>query len=137
VEFRQDNHSFSARPGTLRGLHFQISPAAQGKLVRVISGEIFDVVVDVRPGRTFGRWTSVRLSAQDATLLWIPEGYAHGFQTLVRDTAVLYKTTAEYSPEHERGIAWNDPTLAVPWPFAQAFISARDQDWPTLSAAFA
>jgi dTDP-4-dehydrorhamnose 3,5-epimerase len=135
AEFFQDNHSFSNRPGTLRGLHFQIAPAAQGKLVRVISGSVFDVVVDLRPGRTFGRWASVTLSGDD-TMLWVPEGFAHGFQSLVPATSVLYKTTAEYSPALERGIIWSDPTLAIPWPIAEPLLSDRDRRWPPLAAAF-
>ena len=135
AEFRQDNHSFSARVGTLRGLHFQIAPAAQGKLVRVLSREVFDVVVDLRDGPAFRRWASVKLAAADSTMLWIPEGFAHGFQTVVSDTAVTYKTTAEYSPEHERGIRWDDPELAIPWPIADPILSERDRTWPSLSRA--
>ena len=136
-DFRQDNQSFSARAGTLRGLHFQIAPAEQGKLVRVIAGAVFDVVVDIRPGPTFGRWTSVRLEAAEPTVLYVPEGFAHGFQTIAPDTGVLYKTTAEYSPAHERGILWSDPTLAIPWPIAEPTLSPRDTRWPTLASAFA
>ncbi len=135
TEFRQDNHSLSSRAGTLRGLHYQTAPAAQGKLIRVIAGSIFDVVVDLREGGRFGRWTSFTLTAEDSTMLWVPEGFAHGFQTLAPDTALLYKTTAEYSPEHERGILWSDPTLAIPWPIAEPLLSERDRHWPTLSAA--
>lgn len=135
ADFRQDNHSFSSHSGTLRGLHFQIAPAAQGKLVRVIAGKIFDVVVDIRRGSALGRWASVTLSADEPMMLWVPDGYAHGFQTLVPDTAVTYKTTAEYSPEHERGVHWADPTLAIPWPIAEPLISDRDRRWPTLSGA--
>jgi dTDP-4-dehydrorhamnose 3,5-epimerase len=135
ADFRQDNHSFSRRAGTLRGLHFQAAPATQAKLVRVVSGRIFDVAVDIRPGPTFGRWASVVLDADTPSLLWIPEGFAHGFQTLDADTAVLYKTTAEYSPDHERGVVWSDPTLAIPWPIAEPLLSDRDRRWPTLSTA--
>jgi len=133
AEFRQDNHSFSARPGTLRGLHFQVAPAAQGKLVLVLSGEIFDVVVDLRNGATFGRWASVKLSGSEPTMLWVPEGFGHGFQTVAPDTAVTYKTTAEYSPAHERGILWSDPQLAIPWPIANPVLSDRDRTWPPLA----
>ena len=133
AEFVQENQSFSRLAGTLRGLHFQVAPAAQGKLVRPIAGEIFDVVVDVRPGASFGRWASVRLAASAPMMLWIPEGFAHGFQTLVPDTAVIYKTTAEYSPGHERGIRWDDPTLAIPWPIPDAVLSERDRKWPGLA----
>lgn len=137
AEFRQENHSFSRQAGTLRGLHYQVAPAAQQKLVRVIAGAIFDVIVDIRPGRTFGRWMSVRLSADEPLILYVPDGFAHGFQTLAPDTAVLYKTTTEYSPEHERGIHWADPSLAVPWPIGDPVLSERDRRWPMLSAAFA
>lgn len=135
VEFPQDNHSFSAQPGTLRGLHYQVAPAAQGKLVRAIAGEVFDVVVDIRRGPTFGRWATVSLSASEPRMLWVPEGFAHGFQTLVRDTAVLYKTTAEYSPQHERGIHWADPGLSIPWPIPEPVTSERDRRWPDLARA--
>ena len=121
----------------MRGLHYQVAPAAQQKLVRVIAGAIFDVIVDIRPGRTFGRWMSVRLSADEPLILYVPDGFAHGFQTLAPDTAVLYKTTTEYSPEHERGIHWADPSLAVPWPIGDPVLSERDRRWPMLSAAFA
>ena len=131
-EFRQDSHSVTKAKGAIRGLHYQIAPHAQGKLVRVIAGEIFDVVVDLRP-KTFGRWSSVRLSAREPALLWVPEGFAHGFQTLAADTTILYKLTNEYSKEHERGVAWNDPTLAIPWPLEASTISEKDRALPRLS----
>lgn len=125
--FVQDNHSRSARH-VLRGLHYQIRQP-QGKLVRVIAGEIFDVAVDLRrhsPG--FGRWEGVVLSAANKRQLWIPEGFAHGFLVLSEDAEVLYKTTAYWAPEHERCIAWNDPRLAIDWPLAGALprLSAKD-----------
>lgn len=134
ARFRQDNHSRSAERGTLRGLHYQLAPFAQGKLIRVLSGEIFDVAVDLREGSvTFGRWASTVLSAAESAMLWIPEGFAHGFQTLVPDTNVVYKTTAEYSNPHERGVRWDDPTLGIPWPIREPLLSPRDTQWPTLT----
>lgn len=125
--FVQDNHSFSAVAGTLRGLHFQVEPKAQGKLVRCLAGAIFDVAVDLRAGsRTYGRWVAAELRAEEAVMLWIPVGFAHGFQTLVPDTQVAYKTTAEYDPKTERGIRWDDPMLGIRWPDMQPKLSGRD-----------
>jgi dTDP-4-dehydrorhamnose 3,5-epimerase len=136
LEFRQDNHSLSAEAGTLRGLHYQTAPFGQGKLVRVVTGEIFDVAVDIRPAsRTFGRSLSIVLSARDPKMLWIPEGFAHGFQTLVANTEVMYKTTAEYSAPHERGIRWDDPALGIRWPIERPILSDRDKSWPVLTAS--
>jgi dTDP-4-dehydrorhamnose 3,5-epimerase len=133
-EFRQDNHSLSAVAGTLRGLHFQAAPFGQGKLVRVVAGEIFDVAVDIRPGsQGFGRWASIVLRASEFKMLWVPEGFAHGFQTVVPNTEVIYKTTAEYSAQHERGIRWDDPALNIRWPISSPILSDRDRRWPALS----
>ncbi len=115
-DFVQDNHSKSQR-GVLRGLHYQLPPMAQGKLVRVVQGEVFDVAVDVRRGSpTFGKWVGEVLSAENKRQLWIPAGFAHGFLTLSDTAEFLYKTTALYSPPHERCIAWDDPTIGVEWP---------------------
>lgn len=115
-EFVQDNHSVSAL-GVLRGLHFQLPPLSQGKLVRVAKGEVFDVAVDVRPtSSTFGRWVGATLSAANRRQLWIPEGFAHGFIALAEGTEFLYKTTRYYDPASERCIAWNDRTIGVNWP---------------------
>jgi len=137
ADFRQDNHSFSAEPGTLRGLHYQIAPFGQGKLVRVVSGEIFDVAVDIRSeSATFGHWISIVLSERDPRILWVPEGFAHGFQTLAGNTEVVYKTTAEYSAPHERGIRWDDPALGIPWPITRPILAERDKGWPVLSGQF-
>ena len=124
--FVQDNHSKSAK-GVLRGLHFQLSPKAQGKLVRVTAGAVWDVAVDIDPaspscGQSFG----LVLSAQNHTMLYIPPGYAHGFLTLEDASHFLYKCTADYSPEHERGYHWADPTLAVQWPFEDFGIGRDD-----------
>ncbi|THF57646.1 dTDP-4-dehydrorhamnose 3,5-epimerase [Pseudothauera rhizosphaerae] len=135
-EFVQDNHSRSVR-GVLRGLHYQMEPHAQGKLVRVVHGAVFDVAVDIRPGSpTFGRWVGETLSADNKLQLWIPPGFAHGFLTLSDTAECLYKTTDFYSPEHERCIAWNDPDLAIDWPLdgMQPVISAKDGQGGTLRA---
>ena len=134
----QDNQSLSRAAGTVRGLHFQIAPVAQGKLVRVLRGAIFDVVVDIRrdaPG--FGRFASAVLSAENGLQLYVPAGFAHGFCTLEPDSEVFYKVTAPYSPAHERGILWCDPALAIPWPVApeRAVLSDRDRAHPLLAAA--
>src|ERR1700674_3237754 len=115
--FVQDNDSVSATIGTLRGLHFQLPPFAQDKLVRVGRGRILDVAVDIRRSRpSFGRYVAVELSAQNWRQLLVPIGFAHGFVTLEPDTEVLYKTTANYSPDHDRGLAWADPDVGVKWP---------------------
>ena len=115
VDFVQDNHSKSSK-GVLRGLHYQLQPKAQGKLVRVIQGEVFDVAVDIRKSSpTFGQWVGVLLSAENKKQLWLPKGFAHGFITLSETAEFLYKTTDYYSKEHERAIRWDDPMLAIDW----------------------
>jgi dTDP-4-dehydrorhamnose 3,5-epimerase len=115
VDFVQDNHSASAR-GVLRGLHYQLT-GPQGKLVRAIAGEVFDVAVDLRRSSpTFGRWVAARLSAENKDMLWVPAGFAHGFLTLSERAEVIYKCTALYAPEDERVIAWNDPEVGIDWP---------------------
>ncbi|WP_422910576.1 dTDP-4-dehydrorhamnose 3,5-epimerase [Pseudomonas sp. MAC6] len=126
-EFVQDNHSRSQR-GVLRGLHYQVQQA-QGKLVRVTAGEVYDVTVDLRRSSpTFGKWVGTLLSAKNKRQLWIPEGFAHGFLVLSEFAEFLYKTTDYYAPEHERCIRWNDPTLAIDWPLDGApQLSAKDQ----------
>ncbi|PKO90717.1 MAG: dTDP-4-dehydrorhamnose 3,5-epimerase [Betaproteobacteria bacterium HGW-Betaproteobacteria-10] len=128
VEFVQDNHSKSAK-NVLRGLHYQVPPKAQGKLVRVVQGEVFDVAVDIRKGsKTFGHWAGLVLSAENKKQLWIPPGFAHGFLTLTDDAEFLYKTTDYYSPEHECCIAWNDPEIGIKWPLTAApQLSVKDQ----------
>src|SRR5690606_1552876 len=113
--FVQDNHSVSSR-GVVRGLHYQIPPHEQGKLVRVVSGAIFDVAVDLRPGPTRGQWTGVELTAKDRRQLWIPPGFAHGFLSLEHGTEVLYKTTAFWHRDSERTIRWDDPAIGIAWP---------------------
>ncbi|QLC73407.1 dTDP-4-dehydrorhamnose 3,5-epimerase [Pseudomonas sp. LPB0260] len=126
-EFVQDNHSRSQR-GVLRGLHYQVQQA-QGKLVRVTAGEVYDVAVDIRRASpTFGRWIGVQLSAENKRQLWVPEGFAHGFLVLSEFAEFLYKTTDYYAPAHERCIRWDDPSLAIDWPLVTApQLSAKDQ----------
>ena len=128
--FVQENHSSSAH-GVLRGLHFQRAPQAQSKLVRVLSGKIFDVAVDLRPGvPTTRRWVGVDLSADDRKLMYIPSWCAHGFCVLSERAEVVYHTSTEYSPQHEAGIMWNDPALGIKWPLAHPIVSDRDTRWP-------
>ncbi|WP_265438146.1 dTDP-4-dehydrorhamnose 3,5-epimerase, partial [Aeromonas salmonicida] len=125
VKFIQDNHSRSSQ-GVLRGLHYQLPPHAQGKLVRCIVGEVFDVAVDIREqSPTFGQWVGVTLSAENKRQLWIPEGFAHGFLTLSTAAEILYKTTNYYQPSHERSIIWNDNVLAIKWPFEKNIILSK------------
>ncbi|MFD2672714.1 dTDP-4-dehydrorhamnose 3,5-epimerase [Marinicrinis sediminis] len=132
--FIQDNHSYSERAGTLRGLHFQSEPYAQTKLVRVISGAIYDVAVDLRPdSRTYGKWEGIVLSAQNRKQLLIPKGFAHGFCTLSDHTEVLYKVDAYYAPESDSGILWNDEELGIDWPCTNPILSSKDQQLPPLS----
>ena len=134
-DFVQDNHSKSAK-NVLRGLHYQLPPKAQGKLVRVVAGEVFDVAVDIRKGSpTFGQWVGKVLSAENKLQMWIPAGLAHGFLVLSDSAEFLYKTTDYYAPEYERSIAWNDPALAIDWPI-QGFpsLSSKDAVAPPLSA---
>lgn len=136
VTFAQDNQSESSR-GVLRGLHYQLSPYAQGKLVRVVSGEILDVAVDLRSSsHTFGRWVSVHLNAENKKQLWVPEGFAHGFLTLSEKAIVLYKATNFYSPESERSVIWNDEDIGIQWPLMEEpILSTKDLNAPRLSEA--
>jgi dTDP-4-dehydrorhamnose 3,5-epimerase len=134
--FVQDNHSLSAASGTVRGLHCQIAPSVQGKLVRCVKGAIWDVAVDIRHGSaTFGQHVAAVLSAENWSQLWVPGGFLHGFCTLEPDTEVIYKVTADYDRAAERGVAWNDPTLALPWPVAaaDAVLSDKDRVLPPLA----
>lgn len=133
--FVQDNQSLSATVGTLRGLHFQTDPFAQGKLVRCTAGAVFDVAVDLRTGsRTFGKWVGVELSAEGANQLWIPSGFAHGFCTLQPDSVVSYKVTAYYRAEHDKGVLWNDPAIGIDWPATADAntLSAKDRVQPVV-----
>jgi dTDP-4-dehydrorhamnose 3,5-epimerase len=132
LPFAQENHSRSMR-GVLRGLHYQREPHGQGKLVRVVEGEVFDVAVDIRDGSpTYLQWEGVRLSAANRQCLYVPEGCAHGFCVLSQQAEVIYKTTAEYAPEYEDGIRWDDPSLRISWPIRNPTLSSRDAGWPAL-----
>jgi dTDP-4-dehydrorhamnose 3,5-epimerase len=135
LEFVQDNHSLSREIGTLRGLHFQAPPFAQVKLMRVIRSRVFDVAVDIRQNSpTYRRWVGVELSAENFRQFLIPVGFLHGFVTLEPDTEVLYKVSAPYSVEHDLGVAWNDPDIAIAWPkeAAHPILSDRDGKQPLL-----
>lgn len=135
-EFVQDNQSLSAEVGTVRGLHFQLNPRAQGKLVRCIVGAILDVAVDIRAGSpTFGRHVKAELTAENGCQLWIPSGFAHGFCTLEPNSILSYKVTDYYSAEHDRGLLWNDPDLAIEWPVEpeKAVLSTKDLAQPRLA----
>lgn len=134
--FVQDNFSHSARRGVLRGLHYQKEPRAQGKLVIVLRGKIYDVAVDIRRGSpTYGRWMAVELSQEEHTMLWVPPGFAHGFCVLSDGADILYKCTEEYAPELEAGIRWDDPDLAIPWPVENPVLSEKDARLPRLGEA--
>jgi len=134
--FVQDNQSFSAPQGTIRGLHFQIAPQAQAKLIRVLQGTILDVAVDIRSGSpTYRKYVAVTLDAENGEQLYIPHGFAHGFCTLTPDTMVAYKVDAYYSPAHDRALVWNDPDVGIDWPVlaAEAILSDKDRAAPRLS----
>jgi dTDP-4-dehydrorhamnose 3,5-epimerase len=138
ADFVQENHAFSAQRGVLRGLHFQTPPHAQGKLVRCVRGAVVDVAVDIRRGSpSFGRHVSVALSAENWRQVWIPPGFAHGYVTLEPNCEVIYKVTAYYHPASDRGIAWDDPTLAIDWriPASDVIVSAKDLQHPRLADA--
>ncbi|ALP37333.1 dTDP-4-dehydrorhamnose 3,5-epimerase [Paenibacillus sp. IHB B 3084] len=134
--FIQDNQSMSAEAGVIRGLHYQLNPKAQTKLIRVLSGAIYDVILDIRKSSpTFGQWIGVILSEHNRRQLLVPKGFAHGFCTLVPNTQVLYKVDEYYSPENDRGILWNDPALGIDWPTSHAILSEKDQKQAALADA--
>ena len=134
--FRQDNHSRSTTKGTIRGLHYQTNPMAQGKLVRCPVGAIFDVAVDIRRGSpTYAKWVTAELSAENRRMLWVPPGFLHGFCTLTDVTEVVYKATAEFSAAHDRAVRWNDPTLGIEWPTETPTVSPKDAAAPLLASA--
>ena len=140
ISFTQDNHSCSKK-GVLRGLHYQIPPTPQGKLVRCINGEIYDVAVDIRKrSETFGEWISANLSESNKLMLWIPVGFAHGFLSLEDNSEVTYKVSGNYSKQFERSIIWNDPTINIKWPlqsinFNEPILSDKDENAPLLNEA--
>jgi dTDP-4-dehydrorhamnose 3,5-epimerase len=134
--FVQDNHSLSVERGTIRGLHYQLKPMSQGKLVRVIKGAVFDVVVDIRrESPDFGRWFGIELSENNKKQLLVPKGFAHGFCTLEPNTEVVYKVDEYYSPELDRGIMWNDPKIGITWPTTDPVLSEKDKNHHALSSA--
>jgi dTDP-4-dehydrorhamnose 3,5-epimerase len=127
----QCNVSFNKRKGTLRGMHYQLAPFAEAKLVRCTSGSIYDVIIDLRPASaTFKQYFAVELSAENRRMLYIPEDFAHGFQTLQDDTEVFYQMAQQYSAEHARGVRWNDPAFGIEWPDGERIIIERDQNYP-------
>ena len=135
VDFVQDNHSFSAEKGTLRGLHYQLNPMAQAKLLRVSRGTIFDVAVDIRRGSpTYAKWVGIDLSAENHRQLFIPRGFAHGFITLTDDVEVLYKADNLYAPEYDGNIRWDDPEIGIKWPIDPVVLSDKDAAAPLLVA---
>lgn len=135
VSFVQDNHSCS-QAGTLRGLHYQLDPCAQGKLIRVVSGRVYDVAVDIRRSSpTFGRWYGMIISAENAEMLWVPRGFAHGFLALENNTQLLYKCTVEYNQNYERAVRWDDPDIGIEWPVVnnkKFLLSPKDAASPLL-----
>ena len=136
ANFVQDNQSLSVKPGTIRGLHFQTQPAAQGKLVRCLAGKLLDVAVDLRAGSaTYGRWISLVLSPEECNQLWVPVGFAHGFCTLEPDTIISYRVTSYYNAECDKGLAWDDPEIGVDWPPVADpdTLSTKDRSQPRLA----
>jgi dTDP-4-dehydrorhamnose 3,5-epimerase len=136
TDFVQRSTSFNLWRGILRGLHYQIEPHAEIKIVRCTRGAVFDVIVDLRPhSATYRRWKAIKLTAENHLMIYIPAGCAHGFQTLVDETELIYEITPAYEPSAARGIPWNDPTLAIKWPVAQPILSPADRNWPGLTSA--
>lgn len=137
THFVQINNSTSAKRGTLRGMHFQLPPAAEVKVVRCIKGALFDVIVDLRPDSpTFKQWYGAELSAENRRMMYVPRGFAHGFITLVDDTEAFYLVSAFYAPECERGLRFDDPAIGIEWPLPPTEMSDKDKKWPDLDTAF-
>lgn len=129
LAFVQDNHSYTAKTGTIRGLHYQLPPKAQDKLLRVIRGSIYDVAVDIRrTSPSFGKWVGLEISAEKGNQILVPKGFAHGFMTLEPDTEVLYKVTDTYSPEHDRSVRYDDPVIGIVWPRVSDTVQISDKD---------
>ncbi|GGE32073.1 dTDP-4-dehydrorhamnose 3,5-epimerase [Agaricicola taiwanensis] len=137
TDFVQVNNSLSAQAGTLRGMHYQLPPAAEVKLVRCIRGSLWDCIVDLRPNSpTSGKWFAAELSAENRLMMYVPRGFAHGFITLTEDTEVIYMVSAAYAPQSERGLRWNDPAFGIEWPRQPMEISEKDASWPDFDPAF-
>jgi dTDP-4-dehydrorhamnose 3,5-epimerase len=137
THFVQINNSLSAKRGTLRGLHYQLPPAAEVKVVRCVRGALWDVILDLRAGSpSFGQWYGAELSAENRRMMYVPRGFAHGFVTLSDDTEAVYLVSAFYSPENERGVRFDDPAHGISWPTGPAEISDKDRKWPDLNAEF-
>ena len=137
TRFVQINNSSSAKRGTLRGMHFQLPPAAEVKVVRCIKGSLYDVIVDLRPDSpTFKQWFGAELSAENRRMMYVPRGFAHGFITLADDTEAFYLVSAYYAPEQERGLRFDDPAINIQWPATPTEVSEKDKKWPALDAAF-
>jgi dTDP-4-dehydrorhamnose 3,5-epimerase len=135
--FVQGNNSFSARRGTLRGLHYQLPPAAEAKVIRCICGSFYDVILDLRPkSPSFGQWFGAELSAENRLMMYVPQGFAHAILTLEDNSEALYFSSSFYASEQERGVRWNDPRFAIRWPIDPAEISAKDSSWPDFDPAF-
>jgi len=131
TRFVQINSSLTAKKGALRGMHYQLPPAAEVKVVRCIRGALYDVILDLRPhSATFGQWFGETLSAENRTMMYVPEGFAHGFVTLVPDTEALYLVSAQYAPDAERGVRFDDPKFGIKWPMPPAELSDKDRKWP-------
>ena len=137
TRFAQINNSLTSKKGTLRGMHYQLPPSAEVKVVRCIRGALFDIILDLRPhSATFGQWFGETLSAENRRMMYVPEGFAHGFLTLEPDTEALYLVSAPYAPEAERGIRYNDPKFGIQWPIAPVELSEKDKAWPDFDPVY-
>jgi dTDP-4-dehydrorhamnose 3,5-epimerase len=137
THFVQVNNSLTGKKGTLRGLHYQLPPAAEVKVVRCVRGALWDVIVDIRAGSpTFGKWFGAELTAENRSMMYVPRGFAHAFVTLTDDAEAIYLVSAFYSPENERGVRWNDPAVGIDWPVEPVEISEKDGKWPDLDPGF-